>query len=434
MGRTRATARREGIRRQLTRLRGPDKTANLVAAVSGTYAARVAGLAIGLATSILVARSLGPEGRGLVAAAATLMAVGVQLANLGLHTSNTYYVARDRRLLPVLLGNSLVLSLGVGCLGAIAAFAILSGLQGVAPVGGLLLALALAGIPIGLASLLLQNLLLGIHSIAWFNALEVLSRFVTLGLVTTLVVLAWATPEAVVASGIIAATIAGIGAFIRLWESADWHLATSTATIRAQVHYGTRAYLASLFAYLLLRGDVLIVQYLLGPQDTGYYAVAGSLADIMYLLPATIGLVLFPRLAAFQDDGERLALTRRTARFVAAAMAVLAGLAVVFATPLVTVLFGDQFLPAVAPFQILAIGAIFYGINGVMSTYLASVGFPWFGVWIWAAVLLVSVAADLVLLPRAGIVAAATVSAVAYAAVLAGQVWFIVYRRSAHAS
>ncbi len=38
--------------------------------------------------------------------------------------------------------------------------------------GGALLALAVVGIPLGLANLLLKNLLLGIHEVTWYNRVE----------------------------------------------------------------------------------------------------------------------------------------------------------------------------------------------------------------------------------------------------------------------
>src|SRR6266852_9753352 len=72
-----------------------------------TYATRVLVLAVTFATAVVIARELGPTGRGFYAVAATVGAIGVQFSNLGLHLSNTYYVAKDRALLPALIGNTL---------------------------------------------------------------------------------------------------------------------------------------------------------------------------------------------------------------------------------------------------------------------------------------------------------------------------------------
>src|SRR5438552_7100507 len=78
------------------------------------YITRLLLIGVGFATTVIVSRTLGPSGRGLFAVAAAVSAIGIQFGNLGLHASNTYYVAKDRELLPVLIGNTLVVSFGIG--------------------------------------------------------------------------------------------------------------------------------------------------------------------------------------------------------------------------------------------------------------------------------------------------------------------------------
>src|SRR3972149_6606561 len=99
--------------------------------VEGVYSVR-------LVTSVLVARILGPEGRGLYAVAMAVGAIGVQFGNLGLHASNTYYVARERSLLPALIGNTLLVSFVVGGSGSVLAWIVFSLRPELAPVPGLL--------------------------------------------------------------------------------------------------------------------------------------------------------------------------------------------------------------------------------------------------------------------------------------------------------
>ena len=95
-----------------------------VRSAATTFATRIVLVGLGLATTVVVARSLGPEGRGLYAVALTIATLGVQLGNLGLHASNTYFVAKDRSLLSGLIGNTLVVTLGLGGLGAAVAGAV----------------------------------------------------------------------------------------------------------------------------------------------------------------------------------------------------------------------------------------------------------------------------------------------------------------------
>ena len=86
-----------------------------------TFVTRILLIGIGLVTSVIVARILGPEGRGLYAVALAVGAIGMQFGNLGLHASNTYYVSRDRSLLPLLVSNTLLVSFAFGGTGALLA-------------------------------------------------------------------------------------------------------------------------------------------------------------------------------------------------------------------------------------------------------------------------------------------------------------------------
>jgi O-antigen/teichoic acid export membrane protein len=185
-----------------------------------------------------------------------------------------------------------------------------------------------------------------------------------------------------------------------------------------------KAYLACLFSFLVIRIDLLMVQHLRGASPTGHYSVAVTLADLLYLLPVAIGTILFPRLAAMGSSAERWRLTARTATGVALVMTAVAAVAALLAHPMVLLLFGADFLPAVPAFRVLAAAVIFLGVNTVLSNHLAATGLPWFAVCAWAAATLLNIGLNVVLIHAHGIVGAAWASLACYAAVLAAQMTY----------
>src|SRR5437016_718487 len=71
--------------------------------------------------NVATARFLGPEGRGEYYIAVTFVVLTTQLCNLGIHSSNSYYVAKNESLLAPLLANSVWVSLVMGaCLSLLA--------------------------------------------------------------------------------------------------------------------------------------------------------------------------------------------------------------------------------------------------------------------------------------------------------------------------
>src|SRR6266478_5579978 len=148
-----------------------------------SYGTRLLVVAVTFATAVVIARELGPTGRGLYAVAVAMGAIGVQFGNLGLQLSNTYHVAKDRALLPALIGNTLAVVLGawvVTLLGGIG-FVFWPELS---PVHGTLLMLALASVPVGLAYLLTQGLLLGVNEVRAYNQIECGSKLLALALIS----------------------------------------------------------------------------------------------------------------------------------------------------------------------------------------------------------------------------------------------------------
>jgi O-antigen/teichoic acid export membrane protein len=406
-----------GLQRKLRSALASD----FVRKVLETFATRILLIGIGLVTGVIVARILGPEKRGLFAVAGAISAIGVQFGNLGLHSANAYAVSRNRDLLPELLANSLVVSLAVGVAGGAITWTVFGLRPDLAPIPGVLLALVLASIPISLAYLLVQNLLLGIQEVRTFNKVELSTRIVTVGLIVLVIISRRVSPETVFVAGLIAgaANLAWILRHLRPFlprrPAVSWPL------LRENIGYGLKAYLACFFAFMVTKFDLLMVQYMLGSEQTGYYSIAVSMADLIYLLPMVIGAILFPKLSAMETRDEKWTLARRTTLVSGLLMVGLGAVAVPLAKPAIHLLFGSPFLPATAPFVVLAVAMIFLGANTMLSQFHASTGFPWFAVHVWIVATLINVGLNLFLIPVHGITGAAAASLACYLGVLVAQ-------------
>jgi O-antigen/teichoic acid export membrane protein len=386
--------------------------------VAETFATRLMLVGIGLAMNVLIARILGPEGRGLYALAATVGALGMQFGNLGLQASNTYHVARDRELLAPLLGNSLLVSLVFGGVGALLAWIVFFVWPELAPVRGLLLVLALIWIPFGLAFMLLQNLLLGIQEVRLFNKIELASKILAVVLVGCVAVSGFISVELVFAASLAAVVASFLWTLWRLRALIKRRLSPSLALLKTNLGYGIKLYLAAFFAFLLLRMDLLMIRYLLGATETGYYSIAANMADLIYLLPTAAGSILFPKLSALTDVQAKWRLARKAALGVGLFVCPLVIVLMLLAKPLMLFMYGAAFLPSVEPFLILSVAMIFYAVNNMFASYLAAIGSPWFSVFIWVIGAIVNLALNFLSIPRWGIRGAALSSLISYALVL----------------
>jgi len=379
-----------------------------------TFATRLVLLGTGLLTAILVARALGPAGRGLYAVAVAIGAIGVQLGNLGLHASNTYYVAQDRSILPSLIGNSLLVSFLLGAVATGATWIVLLQWPGLAPVQGTLLGLALLWVPVGLAYLLLQNLLLGVLEVSKYNQIELLTKILALVLLGIVIAKPGAHVETVFLTGLVALAVGFVWVLLRLLRMATRAPWPDACLLRGHVGLGFRAYLAAFFAFLVLRIDLLLVKYLLGTADAGYYSIAATMADSIVILPTVVASLLFPRLSGMADGTRKWSLARKTAVLTGLTMLPVVLVASALAKPVVRMFFGPAFMPAVPAFVWLLPGIFFLGIETVLVQFLNSMGFPKIVVGGWCICCVANIALNLWAIPAYGIVGASVVSSICY--------------------
>src|SRR5262245_16083113 len=89
---------------------------SLSADVALTFGSKVLYIVFGVAIGVLVARELGPSGRGVLAVASALVLTLAQLGSLGLVSANPYFLAREEIPISRLVTNSLWFAAGLGLL------------------------------------------------------------------------------------------------------------------------------------------------------------------------------------------------------------------------------------------------------------------------------------------------------------------------------
>jgi len=371
---------------------------------------------------VFTARALGPEGRGLLAVALAVGALGMQLGNLGLHLSNAYHVSKDPSELPLLISNSLIMSLGVGGLGALLAAGVFMVKPEWAPVKGLLLPLSLLYIPLGLAYLFLQNLSLGLHKIRLYNKLELGNKVSIVLIMLIFFYLRGFTPVNVFLAYLLSLAFI-FSANVFSLQPNPFSLRFSWSVFRRELRYGLRFYVGAFFSYITIKIDLLMVQYILGSRQAGYYSIDSTMADLVLLLPMTVAALLFPKVAAVSDWQTKWKLTKKAASVMGLVMLPACIVVAILARIIVRLLFGASYLPAVEAFRYLAPGIFFLSISLTLGIFMAASGQPWYSVAPYLISAVLNVLLNLYFIPRLGIVGASLTSSVTYAGLFVAVLW-----------
>ena len=186
------------------------------------------------------------------------------------------------------------------------------------------------------------------------------------------------------------------------------------AVARRVAAYGVRAQVGVIVTQLNLRLDYLLLVAFTSPATLGVYAVASKYAELIRIPGAALSYVLYPTFA--RDGGAKARASAR--RLVPRAGLLTAGLAVplwLAAGFLIPSVYGAEFDAAIVPAQIILLGLALDGTAGVVVGFLYGVGRPGLTSVAMTVGLAVTVALDVLLIPRFELIGAATASAVAYA-------------------
>jgi O-antigen/teichoic acid export membrane protein len=372
---------------------------------------------------------LGPDGRGIFAIASVIGAAGIQFGNFGLHSSNTYYVAKDKNLLSALISNSILVSFLFGSAVILIGLVISDLKPNLLPINGIILIEALLYIPFGLAYLLLQNILIGINEIKAYNKIELITKIVYPILILLLVLGRHISPETVFFMSMLSIVAGLVWVIYRLRKITGIEIKISKNILKISIKYGLKAYLAAMFSFLVLRVDLLMVKQLLGAEETGYYSIAVSISDLLLMLPIVIGTILFPNLSSLKNDEERWQKTKKIIFLfipITISMIIIAGL---FAKPFILLLYGKQFLFSVSPFIWLLPGVFFMSINTIFMNYFASTGMPLITIYSSGSAAVLNIILNLYTIPSYGIIGASISSTIAYSAMLIFSLIYINFKR-----
>lgn len=382
----------------------------------GTHALLTTGLSLtfGLGLSVVVARALGPAGKGLLDVASATAALCTLVLGCSLNAGIAHAVARAPGF-PAGLGGPLgAWAAGAGAL----AFGVLALLPGTAVALGLLpgqdtlfwAAFVAATTACGIGAAGLRGALIGRQHVIAANRIDLaIKAALLLGF------------GAAVAGGRAdARAFAVVAVALALALAVTLHLAArgprtpAPGLWRAILAAALPVHGTNLLHFANQRADVFFVQATHGAREVGLYTLAVGLAQTVLLLSSALAQPLLPHVSAATSQADAAALTAQMCRQYVAlgllAIVVSAGLAP-WALPLV---FGRDFAASVPPWLILLPGMIGFGLANLLTAYFVGRDAAPITLRIAAVTALVTLAGNALFTPRYGALGAAATSTVAY--------------------
>jgi O-antigen/teichoic acid export membrane protein len=210
-------------------------------------------------------------------------------------------------------------------------------------------------------------------------------------------------------------TIFRLYLLVRDQNNYEEHGKTSHTIISRQIIlYSLPCYFGNLLQFLNYKADIFILSYFhVSMSKLGAYTLAATIAQLIWLFPASISTSLLPKIAATKKD-ESIDLVTQITRIVLT-ISFIAGTIIFIISPwLIPYLFGSSFSESVMAIQYLIPGIVSFTIVNVIAAYIAGIALPQVNFYISTIGFLVTLCFDIILIPRLGIYGAAIASSLSY--------------------
>lgn len=405
--------------------------ASFVKDVAHVFSTNAISVPIGFLSAIVIARALGPEGKGaydLIMATSTLLGIAL---GFSIPSGITYVVAHSSpnlralglRLTGIAFLQSAIAASALFAAKALGRFTLFFpegiGDQAVVIVPVYLFFSTLAGY--------WRAMLIGRQEIIHANRRDLGAKSAQFGLLLGASVIMPILRQQLTVGIVLWISVAGVVIVYVLFFQALWvPLRTSVGDsgLFDVVKFALPCYLANLAQFLNYRFDIFVVGFFVGTRGVGLYALAISLAQMMWLFSNAAAIGLLPRIASSREIGyESAKFAARVTRF-SLLISTVGGIVfgVLVSISLVKV-FGEAFRPSIVPFLLVLPGIVIFSIANTLASYLAGIGKPRLNFLVSLAGLIVTMTLDFLLIPLHGIVGAAIASTLSYLASTGIIIW-----------
>lgn len=382
--------------------------------VAVSFVTQILTAGLGIFNGVILARLIGPSGKGeyylLTLLPPTLMVLG----QLGMPQAFAFFAARGQT--RGLVRQAIILTGAVSIPILLVTLMFLPIVQSLFPAGMAQVAIVapLLALPLLLSSTLTTAIVVGRQAVRWLALVNICFSLSATGLILLLVgALGLGVGGALIAF-IATTTLQAVGFLIGAIQVSRTTPSSRSVSFRDLFRRGLPFYPGSLTQFFGYRIDVYLLAWLLAEPSAplGYYSLAVSMAELMFFFPNAVSTFFFPHVAGLSPEASarQVPLVSR----VTLILTIVVGLVLAPVATLAIFLVLPAFGPSLAPLFILLPGVVAVSISKVLGGYVSGLGRSGLNSFVNIVTVVSNVALNIVLIPTYGIVGAALASLVSY--------------------
>jgi O-antigen/teichoic acid export membrane protein len=379
-----------------------------------TFSTQLITVILGVITSIILARTLGPANFGIYSIITLTITVLGTFGNLGIAISNTYYGVKKEYKWDDIASNSFIAAFILGII-LITSFLLVfffypSLLKNI---DHTLVIIAAIATPFTLLMPYFQYILLGQNRIKEFNFTNIIQSALYLSLIIVILFFNGSI-QGVLSSWTVSFVIAAIIPVIFVYKSNPFKLHFNFDIFKKTTIFGLKGYLGNVIQFFNYRIDIFLISMILSNYaSVGYYSISVALAESLWYLPGVVGTLVFARTPGLTDEDKNRStpIICRNTFFITLILSIIL---FITANYIILILYGPTYLPAVKPLWVLLPGVIALSVCKVLSNEIAGRGKPMINTYAAIISLAVNIPLNLLFIPQLGIIGSALASSIAY--------------------
>jgi len=397
-------------------------------AVAGTFGTELGVHLLGFVTTIIIVRSISPVDFGVFSLIISFSFTLCYLSSVGLPQAIVFFIGKRKEPLEKIVGLSFFLffciAIGIAAIGYMFRDYPLNSFLRELPSHYFFPLLILYFFT--LFDSFLLSITRGTQNFLLFNVRRILTPAGNLIGVCLVFLVFGLSLKSVVAVFISICVVSTAWFFIKVISITSFRLHLDWTSMKSFFTYGIKSYLQILTGHLIYQIDLYLIAYLLNAKQVAFYSIAVGVATLLWYLPNTIGVVLFPTLSSIHNDKEIHIISAEVCRhtlFITFIGAVGLGLAGKY---LILLFFGAEYIESVNAMLFILPGIVAMSIYKVLTRNFSSRNRQQVSIMAAAISLVVNIGLNFILIPKYGIEGAAIASTISY--IIASAILIIVVK------
>ncbi|MEM9840524.1 MAG: oligosaccharide flippase family protein [Pseudomonadota bacterium] len=380
-------------------------------------------------TGIIIARVLGVEGKGLIAAVILAPQMIITIAEFGVRNAAAFHIGRETWPVEKIVETTLATAFLTSLIGMALCFGWLwlTWEDGYTP---LIVVFACLVVPGAIVYTYIAGIFLGLQRIDEFTVSNWAPGISKLfGTAFFVGALGFGTAGAVGAMTLSVLLVAAI-MLSNLSLFVPLRVRFTPEIARKMTGIGSSFAVVYFMMVMVYKANIFLVQQFGSIEQLGFYSLSSNLAELLWQIPAVMSALVFARSAAAKDEAKfslKVAMLARLTFLIGMIGAVIAAL---LARTVIPLIYGEAFAPSADIFVVLLPGVVAMVVFKILRQDLSGRGTPWAASWIIVPMLASTIILGALFIPTYGAMGAAISMSSVY---VVGTLGFIVlYARVTH--